>query len=98
MEDTGVRRILLVTAALCFVSGSVCFAVFFVGVLRFVVDLPSVEEGLSRAATLQTWTWWFVGFYALGFAILWFVPDRSEDTVPSRSGAVDNDRVGPFSE
>jgi len=74
-----VRRILLVTSALCFAGGTACFAAGFVGVARLVIDMPPVEEGLTRAASLQSWWWWFLGLCAAGFAILWFVPDRAEE-------------------
>lgn len=75
-------------------SGTACFAVFFVVVARLVIEMPAVEEGLSRAVDLQAWGWRFVGFCVAGFAILWFVPGRSRDDTPGQRGCGRDDSLG----
>ena len=46
-------RIFVSTAAICFVAGKVCFGVFFVRLLWFIVDFPAVEDGIRMVSRVR---------------------------------------------
>ena len=87
------RRVLLTTAALCFVGATACFAVGFVGVARLIIDMPPVKEGMAQVAPLQAWLWCFLALSVVGSVILWFVPDRAERENTHQADAEDGGRT-----
>ena len=72
----------------CFVTGSLCFGVFFARAACLIVQMPSfdVEQGLRHVARIQAWGWCFLGLYSVGGVILCCLPGRTRPAVAEQAG------------
>ena len=85
------HRLFLGLSLACFVTGSVCFGVFFVRTACLIVQMPSFdfEQVFRHVARTRTWGWWSLGLYSVGVVILWCLPGRTRSAEAKPAGGTE---------